>query len=186
VEIMESTETPGIYRVMNAYSNSVYPYAEDDCAEEGTFLEVNAEDPQGVYVAQQSLGFDWGYGEMSFVTNGARYLANYSVEELKGYGYLGTVADGMITFPTFAKDPEDESKGIYQGVVFLGSDGYYCGGNGKIEITLPTASTFAKSMAKAKANITRHAAAKRLNGTSFNKGKDLMQMLRPSTKPFLK
>ena len=58
VEIMENTETPGLYRVMNPYSNSVYPYAEGDCAPDGMYLVINATDSNRVYIPKQSIGFD--------------------------------------------------------------------------------------------------------------------------------
>lgn len=157
VEIKTSTETPGIYRIMNAYSNSVYPFAEDDCAEEGTYLEVVAEDPEGVYIPTQSLGFDWGDGEFMFASWGAYNIENgNSFEDVKEAGLLGKIADGVISFPVFTNSNGKQ----YQGIVFLGSKGYYCGLNGKFEIVLPTSSAFAKTMARAKANIARHNARK--------------------------
>ena len=156
VEILEHSENPGLYRVMNPYSNSVYPYAEDDCAEEGLYLEVNATDTEGAYIQQQSLGFDWGYGEFSFVTNGARYFANYPFETVKAAGYLGAVVEGVIKFPVFERDG-----GTYQGIVYMGESGYYAGMTNKIEIVLPGANAFARNMAIAKANITKREMAKK-------------------------
>lgn len=150
VEILEHSENPGLYRVMNPYSNSVYPYAEDDCAEEGLYLEVNATDAEGVYIQQQSLGFDWGYGEFSFVTNGARYFANYPFETVKAAGYLGAVVEGVIKFPVFEREG-----GTYQGIVYMGESGYYAGMTNKIEIVLPGANAFARNMAKAMANTAK-------------------------------
>ena len=159
VEIMEHSETPGLYRVMNPYSNSVYPYAEDDCAPEGLFLEVNATDAEGVYVQFQTLGFDWGYGEFAFETVGASYLGNYDFDTIKGAGYFGKVIDGVIKFPTFTAKNEQQTK--YQGYLYMGESGYYAGMNSKIEITLPAANAFARNMAIAKANTTKREYAKK-------------------------
>ena len=154
VEIMYNSET-GIYRLMNAYSNSVYPYADNDCAEEGSYIEVNAKNPNGVYIDKQELGFNWGYGDMAIQTWGARYLASYSVEELIGYGYLGKVENGTITFPIFTRTATDGSEAMYQGLLYMGTSGYYAGTNGKVEITLPDAPAYVKSRAKAKAEATQ-------------------------------
>ena len=153
VEIMESTETPGLYRVMNPYSNSVYPYAENDCAPEGLYLEINATDAEGVYIEQQSLGFDWGYGEFGFETVGASLLGSYDFDTIKGAGYFGKVIDSAIMFPTFTAKNEQQTK--YQGYLYMGESGYYAGMNSKIEIVLPSANTFARNMAIAKANTTK-------------------------------
>lgn len=94
VEILEHTENPGLYRIMNPYAKSVHPLGDDDYAPEGMYIEVNATDAEGVYIQQQSLGMDFGYGEMQLVTNGARYLASNPFEAVKGAGYLGKVVEG--------------------------------------------------------------------------------------------
>lgn len=157
VEIMYNAQE-GVYRIMNPYSNSVYPYADDDCAEEGLFLEVVATDPEGVYIPQQALGFAWtSQGEFSVVSQGARYLAaGNDFDEVKGAGYLGKVASGVITFPMFTGQYSDGSEFQYQGLCYMGSSGYPAGTYGKWEIVLPGASAYARSMAKAKAVISQH------------------------------
>lgn len=157
VEILENTENPGLYRIMNPYSNSVYPYAQNDCAPEGLYLEVNAIDAEGIYIQQQSLGFDWGYGEFSFVSEGARYLASHDFETVKGAGYLGKVVEGVIKFPVFTASGSTN----YQGILYMGTSGHHAGMNGKIEITLPSANAYAKNMAKAKANVTKRSSIKK-------------------------
>ena len=151
VEILANEELPGIYRVMNPYSNSVYPYAEDNCAPEGLYLEVNAADPEGVYIQTQSLGFDWGDGEFGFVSEGASYMGDYDFETIKKAGLFGTLQEGVIKFPVFTT-----KQGVnYQGYVTLdGKLTYYAGMYGKVEITLPTSNAFAQNMAKAKAKVS--------------------------------
>lgn len=137
VQIMEHIDSAGLYRIMNPYSNSVYPYADGDCAEEGTYLVVNACDPDGVFIPKQSLGMDWGYGTMSFISVGARYLDQNSFETVKSAGYFGTKENGVITLPTFTTE-NTEGKTIYfQGIMYMGSDGYYCGMKNGFRITLP-------------------------------------------------
>lgn len=153
VEILENTENPGVYRVMNPYSNSVYPYADDDCAPEGLYLEINAEDPEGVYVMQQSLGFDWGYGEFSFLSEGAMYLSEFDFATVKAEGLLGTVVDGVITLPSLPRMGEDEEgnpivRGYYAGYLYMGASGYYAGDGFKV--VLPSAVTPAEARKAAK------------------------------------
>lgn len=163
VEILEHSENPGLYRLVDVFSNSIHPYASAFneqlgayLAKDGSHLEVNAMDSEGVYIQQQSLGFDFGDGEYSFVSQGARYLANYPLETVKNAGYLGAVVDGVIKFPTFERDG-----GIYQGIIFEGESGYYSGMNGKIEIVLPGANAFARNMAKAEANTAKRNLSKK-------------------------
>ena len=137
VEIMENTENPGLYRVMNPYSNSVYPYAEDDCAADGLYLEIDAKDPNGVYIQLQDLGFDWGYGPMAVCSWGAYLMANgYGFDEVKAEGLLGTLKDGVITLATMSRDT-DKGTSYYQGLLFMGEDGYYAGGNDLFRVVLP-------------------------------------------------
>ena len=157
VEILEHIENPGLYRIMNPYAKSVHPAGDDDYAPEGMYIEVNATDAEGVYIQQQSLGMDWGYGEMQLVSNGARYLAAYEYDVVKGAGYLGKVVDGVITFPTFTQD----SGATFQAILYMGSSGYLAGMNGKMEIVLPGANAFARNMAIAKANTTKREFAKK-------------------------
>lgn len=157
VEILEHTENPGLYRIMNPYAKSVHPLGDDDYAPEGMYIEVNATDAEGVYIQQQSLGMDWGYGEMQLVTNGARYLASNPFEVVKGAGYLGKVVEGVIVFPTFTQS----NGAAYQAILFMGESGYLAGMNSKMEITLPGANAFARNMAIAKANSTKREIAKK-------------------------
>lgn len=157
VEILEHTENPGLYRIMDPYAKSVHPLGDADYAPEGLYIEVNATDAEGVYIQQQSLGMDWGYGEMQLVTNGARYLASNPFEVVKGAGYLGKVAEGVIVFPTFTQS----NGATYQAILFMGDSGYLAGMNSKMEITLPGANAFARNMAIAKANTTKREMAKK-------------------------
>jgi len=124
VEVTEREDMPGLYRVMNPYSNTVYPYAEDDCAEDGMFLEINATDPEGVYITQQELGFDWGYGAMAIVSYGAYMMSRGNAfADLKGAGYLGTLKDGVITLPDFTNDNGKK----YSSLLYMGTTGYLAG-----------------------------------------------------------
>ena len=176
VEIMENTSTPGLYRLVDPYAEGVYPYTSAQLsgkplAPAGMALEVNAEDPEGVYIARQDLGMDWGYGPMSFETAGYYYLSkNQTVEEIKAKGGFGTLKDGIIEFPLRSYTYEDEETGeeetaYWQGNLYLGSSAYDAGCNGAIRIVLPGAQAEVKAKAAATARAT--AFEMRLNGGSL-------------------
>lgn len=179
VEFMYNAQE-GIYRIMNPYSNSVYPYADDDCAEEGLFLEVNAADPEGVYIPRQSLGFDWGRGEFVLESAGYYYMANkgQSFDDVKAANRFATLKDGVIEFPvlsyTYTDDDGAEQTAYWQGNIYMGSSMYDAGTNGGMRIVLPGAASEVKSKAAAKARATRFEA--RLKSLSSSKsnilGKD--------------
>ena len=103
VEIQENDLYPGYYRLVNPYGEA-YPYNEEGDWDDSQdwYIEIHAEDPDGVYMYVQETGMDWGYG-MCYVGSLAGYYierGGYTVEEMKSYGYTGTLEDGVITFPT--------------------------------------------------------------------------------------
>jgi hypothetical protein len=168
VEILEHTENAGMYRLVNPYNNQVYPAEYVDAfasqlgnslAPAGCNLEVNAMDPEGVYISKQTLGLDFGDGEWAFETEGSRYLANVDMATLKKAGYMGAIVDGVIKFPAFKF-----ANGIYQGILYEGSGAYYAATNGAIEIILPGSNAFARNMATAKANTAKRNALKKSSG----------------------
>lgn len=164
VEIFESTENPGLYRVMDPYAVGVYPYGSAFVnagfkmpAAGELYLEVNATDPEAVYIATQDLGIDFGDGAIGILTNAYRYMANYDVATLKEYGYFGIAQDGYIAFPSFYINRDNHDEGVFQGILTeAGELAYYCGMNSKIQVTLPSAVSSVKMEAVRKqANITR-------------------------------
>lgn len=178
VEIFESEENPGVYRVMDPYAYGIYPNheKESDGAPAGSFLTVNAEDPEGVYVPMQSIGVDWGYGVMSVCSYGGYYLEKgYTVETLKGYGVMGKVTNGVITFPDLDQDPDDAAKGTFSAYLFDDGGGYYAGINGKWAITLPSAVTGVRLQAAAtfKSNLAKMSRANKNYAMQIAKGKQL-------------
>lgn len=178
VEILEHDETPGLYRLVDPYSNSLHPYASAfneqlgaKLASDGLYLEVNATDSEGVYVQPQSLGLNFGDGDWVFTTMGAYYLANgYPFETVKSNGLLGKVVDGVITFPAFNYDKSDGTQGIYQGLLYEGESGpYYAAYNGKMQIVLPESNAFARNMAKANNESTKITRSRVKAEKKFNK-----------------
>ena len=138
VEIQESEDKPGLYRLVNPYG-AAYPYNQegDWNTSSDFYLEINAQDPQGVYIETQALGFDWGYGEFLASSQTAQLLANYDLETIKAAGgYCGTLSEGVITFPT---------KALLVSAATL--DGwYYANSNGAFKVVLPSASKSSKSV----------------------------------------
>ena len=157
VEIEESNETPGLYRLVDMYADVVADFGEDGGHES---IEVHAEDPEGVYILQQPIGWDAGYGDMSLLTEGGRYVAANGFDLVKQVrpDLLGTLKDGIITFPTFPY-----SNGIYQAFINMGGSNYYAGTNGAFEIYLPEALKSAPMRARAQSRAKAASFAKRLN-----------------------
>ena len=101
VEVQESVDNPGKYRLVNPYG-AAYPYNEpgDYDDSQDYYLVINAQDPEGVYIPLQGVGCDWGYGEWNLYSYAAYYMDNgYTLDEVKAGGMCGTLVDGVITFP---------------------------------------------------------------------------------------
>ena len=161
VEIEENNETPGLYRMLYPYDGK-FPYNEDGDWDASTIynVEVNAEDPEGVYILTQNIGIDWSYGPMAICSLGGYYIGGgNAVEEVKAAGYLGKLVDGVITLPAFERETS-EGTAIYQGYTFMGTSGYYGASNGAFKLVLPqavSAQARAKAAKRAKAQkFARH------------------------------
>ena len=144
VEILENVNLPGLYRLVNPYGAS-FPYNEpgdwDDSRDWN--IEVDAQDPNGVYILKQETGLDWGYGMFIIQSMGAYYMEDggYDFDQVKNAGFMGTLVDGHITFP---------EKGL---VVRFGDEYglFYGNKNHAFEIVLPDKATGVKAV---KAHLT--------------------------------
>lgn len=167
VEIEENSEHPGLYRMLSPYDGK-FPYNEDGDWDASSVynIEVNAEDPEGVYIEQQATGVDWGYGPISIISWGARYLGSNSFEDVKAEGYLGTLVNGVITLPVFDRETDD---GIahYQGLTVMGTSGYYGCTNGAFKLVLPEA-VDSQARAKARSMAKARSFEKRLKGKGYS------------------
>lgn len=146
VEILENSEKPGLYRVVNAfqgaaqYINTAYGAAVIGYTPAN--LEVNATDPDGTYVLPQSTGVDDGDGLISICTMGGYFMSRgESFDQLKDYGYMGMLRNGVIVFPNIPNKDEEtgETSFTYQGLFIQGSSSYYAGTDGAFAIVLPSA-----------------------------------------------
>lgn len=148
VEVQECEDKPGLYRMVNPYGEA-YPYnqAGDWDTSKDYYLEINAEDPEGVYIEAQKLGFDWGYGMFSASSYAYMLMANYDLETIKAAGYCGKLQDGVITFPTQGLLVTMESDdGWYYANVAYDENNQPIPGSGSFKLVLPSAAKSSKSV----------------------------------------
>lgn len=82
VEVEQAVENQNMYRVVNAYGFEICPWVlENEVTLDPCYIKIDATDPQNVYTARQSMGINWGYGEM-YVVPMAAYVpgAPYGVK----------------------------------------------------------------------------------------------------------
>lgn len=167
VEIEANTQTPGLYRMKNAYAPLAAMFGLEGGDKD---IEVNAEDPAGVYIMQQPTGFDAGSGEMSIESLGGYLIAlnsEASPADVIAYytGLFGTLNAGEITFPSTKSNSGVE----YQGYLYRGGELLYYGGTTLAsKIVLPNASAAAVAKAKRAASATDF--ARRLSGKFHHNG----------------
>lgn len=103
VDVEYDFVTPGRYRLVNPYGEA-YPYNDPgDYDEDGKYyLEIDATDPNFVYIIGGDQGFDWGYGMFSITSMVHYYMMNgNSLNAVKNArpDLFGTLKDGLITMP---------------------------------------------------------------------------------------
>lgn len=132
VEIQESVDNPGKYRLVNPYGE-IYPYNEpgDWDADNTYYLTIDATDPDYVNLVQSDLGIDWGYGPMTALSFADYFIdaGEATKDQMKAAGYYGKLVDGVITFNV-------KTLGLA-----MGSDLYYANQLGEFKVVLPSAST---------------------------------------------
>ena len=141
VEIEESNETPGVYRLLAMYS----AVAADFGVESGTGdVIVNAEDPDAVYILPQPLELTLGAnGPFSISTDAGEYVAEYGFDAVKAQlpEIFATLKDGVISFPVLTDEREDGTTMNYQLWAVLNGSYYYAGRAGQFKIVLPESYT---------------------------------------------
>ena len=126
VEVLENQEQPGLFRLVDLCGPE-YPFYPYGTYEEGSHIEIDATDPEGVWIeGWQSTGFDLGSGVIE-ITSMAWYQANKqgaTKEDAKEAGLCGVYADGVITFPV-------------DGMLFaIGDKAYYGNRNGAFALDM--------------------------------------------------
>ena len=126
VEIQESVEYPGKYRLVNAYG-AAYPYNNegDYDASKNYYIVIDACNPEKVSIDLSYTGMNWGYGEF-YVWSMAQYVMANGGTEADALPYWGKLENGVITFPA-------------QALVSGMGDEYmsYGNKNGKFSVVLP-------------------------------------------------
>ena len=103
VEVLENQDQPGLFRMVDPYGPEfpLYPYASSYA--DGTCIEIDATDPEGVWIAGwQSAGIDVQNNGLMSVTSMAWFQADdqgATKEDAKEAGLCGVYADNVITFP---------------------------------------------------------------------------------------
>ena len=161
VEIQENSDTPGLYRIVNAYAPVATAFGEEGGNQN---IEIHAEGANAVYILDQPIGMDLGYGSMSIETIAGYHVATYGFDAVMESTpeEFGTVKDGIITFPVIEKEASDGSKVNCQAWLNMGGSSYFGGTNGEFQIVLPEASDGARAKARSMAKATNFAI--RLNG----------------------
>ena len=137
VEIQQNTETPGLYRLVNPYSSKFCPYTSEKEDMSGNYyLEIHAEKPDQVYLDQQCVGIDYGYGPIYLWSRAGAYIANGNpIDKVAEAGWCGTNVDGVITFPAGTLMTQFESDieggGFYYGNIDPKNPTYAEGYDGK-------------------------------------------------------
>lgn len=135
VEIQESVSSPGLYRLVNPYGEAFPLNTKGDWdATQDYYIEINAIDPQGVFITVQNTGLNWGDGNL-YVYSQAAYALDEegkSLADVKAEGLCGTLNNGVITFP---------KKSLLFGFFESSSDFYSANESGDFKIVLPNAVT---------------------------------------------
>lgn len=99
VELQESDETPGLYRLVNPYG-AAYPYNEPGDYNESvnSYLLIDATDTDKVYVQESPQTLDWGDGTFICYSYAGYYLEYRGDAASAEEGY-GTLENEQITFP---------------------------------------------------------------------------------------
>ena len=146
VEILEHRDTPGLFRLKNAYGAD-YPYNDPGDYDEGNvYIEINATDPDGVFIDFQSMGVDWGDGTANIYSFASYFMdRGQSLAQVKADGHCGTYKNGVITFP------ERELLVNFEGSTSL----YYANTNGMWKVDMSALRSSAAKSAPLRSGFTR-------------------------------
>ena len=107
VDIEESTENPGYYRLIDPYGETYPYYTKNDYDNtRHYYMEVDATDPECVSIKEMTDGCGWnfGIGKMVPWSRADRGLRDQGLtkEDVKAQGLFGKVENNVITFPNDA------------------------------------------------------------------------------------
>ena len=168
VDIQESNETPGVYRLLKMFSAVAADFGIDSGT--GDVL-VNAADPDFVYIEKQDLGLMMGSnGPFSISTDAGELVTERGFDAVKAQlpDIFGKLKDGVITFPVLSEKGQDGSTINYQLWAIMNGSYYFAGRNGAFKIVLPSASAGVKAKVAAERRAKNFEA--RLHGMQSQKG----------------
>ncbi len=168
VDIQESNETPGVYRLLKMFSAVAADFGIDSGT--GDVL-VNAADPDFVYIEKQDLGLMMGSnGPFSISTDAGELVTERGFDAVKAQlpDIFGKLKDGVITFPVLSEKGQDGSTINYQLWAIMNGGYYFAGTNGAFKIVLPSASAGVKAKVAAERRAKNFEA--RLQGKQSQKG----------------
>lgn len=136
VEVQESTERPGLFRLVDPYGPEggyVYSNNSNYDTDHRYYLEIDATNPDRVFLkkTENGCGLDIGFGKMYLWCNAERYIVEkgYTEEEVVGMGFYGKREGRVITFPQKALCVK----------IPMGRDTWYWANyTGKFRVELPT------------------------------------------------
>ncbi len=107
VEVQESKDKAGLYRLVNPYSPENYPIEASTMSYDNSknfYIEIDASDPEGVFINLQDTGLSWGSEGRFFVYSYAAYYLDYGYDmtTVKQSGCCGTIRRNVISFPANA------------------------------------------------------------------------------------
>ena len=101
VEIQENELTPGYFRLVNPYGEAFgYNDPGDYDTDKDYYMEIHAEDPDGVWIPMHWSNMHWSDGYFMMGSLAGYYIeyGGSNLEEQKAEGRTGKYADGIITF----------------------------------------------------------------------------------------
>ncbi|MDE6331079.1 MAG: hypothetical protein K2L80_00595 [Muribaculaceae bacterium] len=102
VEIQESEQTPGRYRIMNPYADYPNFIGSPGCYDGEWYITVDASDPERCYVERSKTGYMAGVDQMLIAGSLADEYLNVEGNPEKAEKVYGKLVDGAITFPPMA------------------------------------------------------------------------------------
>lgn len=104
VQVERNIENPGIFRLVNPYADWSNYGGYTTFMEKGNhYLTLDCTDPKAVNLLESNLGValvqEYGYLSVTSQANIIMDAGNATFDQLKAYGYFGTLEDGVITIP---------------------------------------------------------------------------------------
>lgn len=129
VDIEESKETPGLYRLVDPYA-TFEGYENDHEDDHIHYIYINAANKSQCYVEESPIGLDYGYGTMLISSYAYNAIANGGTPKAEHYGKYSAFTQ-TVTFPanTVVLGEMDSKNNLVW---------YKANKNGKFSVKIPT------------------------------------------------